>query len=223
MLEQGAIAHGDAAKVDDAIVLVRDRLQPVANGRAGCHGVSMWVNGGAGQVVVSTAWEDESALGAGEEQLSAIRGDVLQLLEAKDARSEVFELAVIVQKRPDEPGFWSRTTETRAPAECMAENIELFTSEVLPAIRQIPGFNTIGLLVNRGEGKAVSNVTYRSREALNTSRERAARLREDSVERLGAVVTNVMELESVIVGIGPDAGLPSQGQPISSSTRATAE
>jgi len=46
-------------------------------------------------------------------------------------------------------------------------------------------------------------------------------LREDSVERLGAVVTNVMELESVIVGISPDAD-PSQGQPIASSTWATA-
>jgi hypothetical protein len=76
--------------------------------------------------------------------------------------------------------------------------------------------------VNRREGKAVSHVTYSSREALNTSRERAARLREDSVERLGAVVTNVMELESVIVGISPAVDLPSQGEPVTFPAQGTA-
>jgi len=78
------------------------------------------------------------------------------------------------------------------------------------------------LVVNRGNGRAVSNVTYASKEALIASRQRAARLREESVERLGAEVTNVMELEVAIVGIRPPIDLPAQGRPVQFPSDTTA-
>jgi heme-degrading monooxygenase HmoA len=214
MLGRAVIAQGDPAKVDEVVAFVRDRVQPLVDSLPGSHGLGMWANRETGMIVVNSAWEDEAALLASNEQLASLRSEALKLLGAPEARIEVLEPAVMFQNEPDQPGYWSRATETRAPVERMDENIALFTSEVLPAIREIPGFNTIALLVNRDEGRMVANVTYSSREELDASRERAATLREASVTRLGAKVTGVMELEVAIVGIRPGIDLPSQSAPV---------
>jgi hypothetical protein len=214
MLGRAVIAQGDPAKVDEVVAFVRDRVQPTADSLPGSHGLGMWVNRQSGMVVVNSAWEDESALNNSDEQLAPLRREALELLGAMDVRIEIFEPAVMFQKAPDQPGYWSRATETQSPPELVQDNITLFASELLPAIRQIPGANTVGLVVNRSTGRAVSNVTYASKEALIASRQRAARLREESVERLGAEVTNVMELEVAIVGIRPPIDLPAQGRPV---------
>jgi len=214
MLGRAVIAQGNPANVDEVVTFVRDRVVPLVDSLPGSHGLAMWVNRETGMIVVNTAWADEAALVGSNEQVASLRSETLQLLGASEARIEVLEPAVLFQNAPDHPGYWSRATETRAPVDRMEENIGLFSSEVLPAIREIPGFNTIALLVNRNEGRMVANVTYTSREELDASRERAARLREESVTRLGAKVTGVMELEVAIVGIRPGIDLPAQGTPV---------
>jgi hypothetical protein len=214
MLGRAVIAQGNPVKIDEVVAFVRDRVVPLVDSLPGSRGLGMWVNRETGVIVVNSAWEDEAALLGSNEQLASARSEALQLLGASEARIDVLEPAVMFQNAPDQPGYWSRVTETRAPLERMEENIGLFTSEVLPAIREIPGFNTIALLVNRTEGRMVANVTYASREELEASRERAARLREESVTRLGAKVTGVMELELVIAGIRPGIDLPAQGAPV---------
>lgn len=221
MLGRAVIAQGSPAKVDEVVAFVRDRIQPLVDSLPGSHGLGMWANRETGQIVVNTVWEDEAALIASDEQLAAVRSEALELFGAPEPRIEILEPAVMFQNMPDQPGYWSRATETRTPVERMEENIGLFTSEVLPAIREIEGFNTVALMVNRREGRTVANVTYTSRAELDASRPRAARLRQESVTRLGAEVTGVMELEVAIVGIRPPIDLPSQGEQVESPTGTT--
>jgi hypothetical protein len=221
VLGRAVIAQGDPEKVDEVVAFVRDRVQPLVDSLPGSHGLGMWANRETGVIVVSTAWEDETALNGSDEQLAPVRSEALRLLGAQETRIEILEPAVMFQNAPDQPGYWSRTTETHAPPERMEENILLFTTELLPAIREIPGANTVGLLVNRRNGHAVSSVTYDSKEALDASRERAGRLRVESVVRLGAKVMNVMELEVAIVGIRPPIDLPAQGRPAEFPSGAT--
>jgi hypothetical protein len=222
MLGRAVIAQGDPAKVDEVVAFVRDRVQPLVDSLPGSHGLGMWANRETGQIVVNTVWEDEAALIASDAQLAPVRSEALHLLGAPEPRIEILEPAVMFQNTPDQPGYWSRATETRTPVERMEENINLFSSEVLPAIREIEGFNTVALLVNRHEGRSVANVTYTSREELDASRARASRLRHESVTRLGAEVTSVMEFEVAIVGIRPPIDLPAQGQQVEFPTGSTA-
>jgi hypothetical protein len=214
MLVQAVIAQGEPANVEDVVEFVRDQVQPLVDDRPGSRGVALWCNAGAGVVVLLTAWEDVGALQDSDSDLAEVADQVSGLLEANQHRVEVLESLVMFQRHPDEPGHWTRLTETSSPVERTEENIALFTSEVLPAIRRITGTNSIYLLVNRDRGHAISAVTYTSRETLNGSRARAARLREESIERLGAEVTNVLEVEVVIVGIRPPVDLPDQGRPV---------
>jgi len=211
VLAHAVIAQGDPADVDELVDFVKEQVQPRVDALPGSYGLSLEVNRDTGMIVVGTAWEDESALAGSEKPLAVLRHEALGVLAAKDSRIEILEPAVLLQKAPEDPGCWSRSTETRSPPELVQENITLFSSEVLPAIRQIPGTRTVALLVDRSNGHALSRVVYASKEALIASRERAARLREESVERLGAEVVDVVELEVVIAGIRPAPDLPAQG------------
>lgn len=214
MLGRAVIAQGNPAKVDEVVAFVREQVQPLADSLPGSMGLGMWVNRENGMVLVNSAWEDAATLSASDATMAATRREALQLLGAAEARIEILEPAVIFQDAPNEPGNWTRSTEFTAPVERMDENIALFTSEVLPAIREIPGATTVALLVNRVEGRGVATVTYASRAELDASRGRAATLREQSLTRLGARVTNVLEFEVAIVGIRPGVDLPAQGKPV---------
>ena len=215
VLGRAVIAQGNPAKVDEVVAYVRDRVQPLVEAEAGSHGLSMFANRETGMVVVSTSWQDEDALNASDEHLAAVRREALTLLEAPEPRIEIMEPAVIFQNAPDQPGYWSRASETRYPVDRLEEAIATFTTQALPAIRErFEGVNTIALLVNRRTGHSVANVTYTSREALDASRDSAEQLRTESLRRTGAEPANVMELEVAIVGIRPPVDLPSQGGPV---------
>jgi hypothetical protein len=72
-------------------------------------------------------------------------------------------------------------------------------------IQALPGINTALLLVNREQGLAVLNFTYRTRADLDASRETGKARRAEFREQLGAHELSVIEAETVIIGIrGPD-------------------
>src|SRR3954452_22480751 len=115
MLGRAVIAQGHPANVDEVVAFVRDRVVPLVDSLPGSHGLAMWVNRETGMIVVNTAWTDEAGLVGSNEQLASLRSETLQLLGASEARIEVLEPAVLFQNAPDQPGYWSRATETRAP------------------------------------------------------------------------------------------------------------
>lgn len=222
MLGRAVVAQGNPAKVVEAVVFVRDRVQPLVEAQPGSHGLSMFVNRENGTVVVNTVWADEDALDASDAELASVRKETVDLLEASDPEIHVLEPAVIFQNGPDQPGFWARAIEIRNAPERMDAAIERFRDVLLPAMRdRFAGLNTVALLVDRRSGFAVVNVTYTSREALEASRADGERMRSDALRDVGAELLRIHEMEVAIVGIRPPVDLPAQGQPVQfpSSTR----
>jgi hypothetical protein len=212
VLGRAVVAQGNPAKVDEAVVYVRDRIVPLANSLPGSHGLSMFVNRETGLVVVNTAWADEAALTDSNTALAEPRRAVIELMEAGEPEIHVVEPAVIFQNAPDQPGYWSRAAEIQHPPMQMDEAIAGFRDVALPAMRaQFAGINTVALLVNRRTGYSVVNVTYTSREAMESSRDAAADMRARNLRNSGAVLLNLRELEVAIVGIRPPVDLPAQG------------
>ena len=76
--------------------------------------------------------------------------------------------------------------------------MELYRSNLMPRIEQMPGFCSLSLLVDRDGGLAVGTVTFDDRGALQASREQARSLREESVRMMGREVVDVAEMELVL-------------------------
>jgi quinol monooxygenase YgiN len=215
VLGRAVVAQGNPAKIEEVIAYVKDRVVPLVDAQAGSRGLSMFVNRDNGTIVVNSAWDDEASLKASDAALAPSRQEAIALLEAPEVEVHVLEPALIAQKEPDRPGFWSRAAEVQHATDAMDRAIAAFRDEVLPTLRErIDGVNTVALLVNRQTGHSVANVTFTSREAMEASRDATARMREDVLRRAGAELLSVRELEVVIVGIRPPVDLPAQGQPV---------
>jgi hypothetical protein len=120
-----------------------------------------------------------------------------------------------------------RAVEVRHPLERLEENLAGFQERTLPAIREFPGVTTVALLANRSTGLTVLNVTYRSQEEFEASRDRAGMLRAESLPQMGAQLERLTEMQVAIVGLRAPVGmlmqpdLPAQGR--AAESRASAD
>lgn len=205
MIGRASIIEGDPSKVDAGIAFVRDRVQPAVEAMAGNRGLGMWVNRETGQSLVVTSWEDRAALDASESQAADLRAEAANLLGAKAVAVQLAEPAVIWQAGADQPGYWARFAQLDLSPDRIDEVITNCRDEALPEIQQIPGVNTVVLLVNRETGTAVLNVTFTNKPDFDATRELGKAKRAEFAARLGAKETLVLEVEVVLAGIrGPD-------------------
>lgn len=201
MIGRANIIEADPSRIDEGVAFVRDQVKPLVDSLPGSRGLGMWANRETGQVVISTVWEDRSALESSEGHVAPLRAEAAKRFGAGPVRVEIAELVLVWQAAPDQPGYWTRSTEMTVPMHKIEDGIAMTRDEVLPDAEQIPGLNTYVLLVNRDTGYSAVNATYRTRAELVASRERARDLRATSVARLGATQPVVREMETIIVGI----------------------
>jgi hypothetical protein len=220
MFGRASIIEGDPDKIEAGIAFVRDRAKPEVEATPGNRGLSMWVDRVNGLAVVTTVWEDRAALDSSGETASGLRAEAAAVLGSTNVRVRVAEPAVIWQAAADQPGYWIRSAELEVPRDKIDTAIAGFRDEALPMIQQLPGINTALLLVNREEGLAVLNFTYRSKADLDGSRETGKARRAEFSAQLGAHELSVIEAEAVIVGIrGPE--IVGQSQPATDRPAAT--
>lgn len=208
MFGRATMYDGDPARIEEAISFVRDRVRPAIDGLPGSYGLGMWCNRDSGQVAVVTAWADEAALEASASTVLPLREEGSRILGAQP-QVLTFEPVVLEQARPDEPGYWTRTILMSGDPATTDSGIELFRSDVLPAVQKLAGCTSVMLGVNRKTGDAIVTSTFSSRAAVEAAREAAAAIREASTGPAGVEVLRIIESEVTIVGIrGPE--LPGQ-------------
>jgi quinol monooxygenase YgiN len=202
MYGRAIIAQGDPARLGEFEAFVRDRVDPAVRAIEGNAGLSLYTNPDTGEVIVVSAWLDDQALDASRSALTALRDEGIALVGAAEARIVTVEPVLMEQKAPDQVGYWTRSVESTTPLDAMEASEQAFRRDVLPAIREIDGVNTISLLADRATGKHVLNVTYVSREALEAGREQGRALRDAFLADAGRELTAMMEAEVRIVGMG---------------------
>jgi heme-degrading monooxygenase HmoA len=74
-------------------------------------------------------------------------------------------------------------------ADRTEQGIEMFREQVLPAARQMDGFEGALLLVDPSTSAAMSITLWESEEAMSASEEAANRLRSEAGERIGSQAT----------------------------------
>lgn len=221
MFGRASIIEGDPDKIEAGIAFVRDRAKPEVEATAGTRGLSMWVDRINGLAVVTTVWEDRTALDASGETASGLRAEAAAVLGSTNVRVRVSEPAIIWQEAHDQPGYWLRSIEMEVPRDRLDEAIATFRDNSLPMIKELPGINTVLLLINREDSVVVLNLVYRTKADLDASRETGKARRAEFSAQLGAHELSLIEAESVIVGIrGPE--IVGQSQPAADRPATTA-
>jgi len=192
MFVRSTTIHGDPASIDAGIALVRDEILPTVTGMDGCQGMALVVDRESGRGIATTAWETQEAMQATAESVAPMRARAAEIFGGA-AEVEEWEVAVMHRDHASPPGACCRITWTRTTSP---ENVgEMWASSVLPRIEALQGFCSASFMVDRTSGRAVRTVVFDSREAMEASREEAARIREQGAREANVEFLDVAEFE----------------------------
>ena len=170
---------------------------PAIMAMEGCIGLSMLVDREAGRCIATSAWSDERSMRAADAALRPMREQAGRILGGNPQVDE-WEIAVLHRDHRTNDSTCVRCTWLRTEPERVDDAIERFRSDVLPTAEGMAGFCSASLMVNRQSGRAVSTVTWDSREAMERSRLAAAQLRTKVAEASGAQIQDVAEFDLVL-------------------------
>jgi heme-degrading monooxygenase HmoA len=182
------------SSIDAGIAYVRDEVMPAVMELDGCVGISLLVDRESGRCITTTAWETEQAMRASEDRVAAVRTRAEQAFGGR-ATVEMWEIAVLHRDHRSGDGACVRATWVRAGPNRMDQAIEFYKTSVLPRVEDLEGFCSASLLVDRESGRAVSSVTFDSREAMERNRDQAAELKKSSMQEAGVEELDEGEFE----------------------------
>ena len=183
--------------IDTGIAFVHDDVMPAVQEMAGCIGLSLMVDRQSGRCITTTAWDSDRAMYASADAARRLRARGAEIFGAP-ATAEHWQIAVLHREHSSDRGACVRATWVTVPTDLIEAGIEYYRSAVLPQIEHLSGFRSASLLVNRGSGRAVSSVSFHSREAMEANRGLASALKAESIRAAGASAVDEGEFELVI-------------------------
>ena len=183
--------------IEEGIRAMREDVLPRVQQMEGNVGLSMLADRSSGRCIVTAAWRDEQAMHDAADAVRPLRERMAEILGAPTTVQE-WEIAVLHRRRPADAGACARVSWLQtAPGEVDGA-IDVYRTQVLGGLDDLPGFCSASLLVERASGRSVSSVAYEDRDMLELSRQGAAALRSRTVQQLHAQVTEVAEFELVL-------------------------
>lgn len=183
--------------VDAGITYVRDDVMPALLELAGCIGLSLMVDRQTGRCIATSAWDSAEAMRDSSDHADHLREQAGDRFGGP-AGAESWEIAVLHREHSSDPGACVRATWVTVPTELTEAGIEYYRSAVLPQIEHLDGFRSASLLVDTETGRAVSSVSFNSREAMERNRDYASSLKAESMRAAGASAVDEGEFELVI-------------------------
>jgi hypothetical protein len=168
---------------------------PMLMGMNGCIGLSCLVDRDSGRCIATSAWQDEDAMRASNEQLREVRNRAAEMMGGGQPQVEEWEIAVLHRDHTSRPGACARVTWVRTQPQRVDETIEFWKSTVLPWMEDYDGFCSASLMVNRQTGLAASAASFDSRDAMDRSSDRAREMRDRAVQERGIEIVEVGEFE----------------------------
>jgi hypothetical protein len=183
--------------IDAGIRYVRDAVLPVLTATPGCVGLSMLVDRDSGRCIATSAWQSAEAMRASAEGVRPIRYRAADAFGGS-AQVEEWQIAVLHRNHRSQQGACVRATWMQIAPRQLDRGIDVFKMASLPAIKQLPGFCSASLLVNRADGRAVSSVAYDNLATIERTRAQAATIRKADTQDAGAELLDVGEFELAI-------------------------
>ena len=197
MYARSTTISGAPQNVDRGVSYVRDRVLPAVLGMDGFIGLSMLADRHTGRCIVTTAWEDSTALRRSAGGVKAMRARAADILGGA-AVVEEWTIAVLHRLHAAPEGACARVTWTRGNPARLDRLADSFSVSIVPRLEDIPGFCSVSMLVNPADGRATTAATYDSRDALQQSLDRATDLCQEFTRQMGAKVIEVATFDLVV-------------------------
>ena len=180
--------------IDEGVAYVRDEAMPALTAMDGWTGLSMICDRESGRCIITSAWSTKEERDASDQLMMAKRERGAEIFGAKPS-VDVWDIAVVHRRAASGEGACVRCTWLSMDTAGITHAIDTYRMALLPALEEIDGFCSASLMVDPPTGRAVSSVTYASRDALVASRSAAEGLRTRTAGDIGATVTDVGEFE----------------------------
>jgi len=180
--------------IDEGIAYVRDEVMPAAMAMDGCVGLSMICDRESGRCIATSAWSTQDALNSSEQGMEPKRQRGAEIFGGPPS-VERWEIAVLHRHAMSGEGACVRCTWLTMDAEGLTHASDTYRMSTLPALEEMAGFCSASLMVDPATGRAVSSVTFASRDAMVASRSAAEGLRTSTVRDMRGTVTGIQEFE----------------------------
>jgi heme-degrading monooxygenase HmoA len=186
--------QANKSSIDAGVAHVRDEVLPALQQLDGFVGLSMMVDRESGRCIATTAWQNQDAMRASEGQVKQSRNRAAEILGGSP-KVEEWEIAVMHRDHQTRNGAGVRSGWLQTDPGRIDELVEVFRTIALPRIEQLEGFCSASMMVDRATGRAVSSMSFDSKQAMDANREQANQIRSAGTKQANATVLEVREFE----------------------------
>ena len=183
--------------VESGVTLFRDEVMASLRGMRGCVGVSMIADRRSARCIATTAWRTLEDMHGSVAAVRPLRERVAKTLGGF-AEVEEWDIAAVHRERHASEDSCMRVTWLRVESGQAATVVEAFTFASLPAMRTRRGFCGASLLMHREWSRAVVSVSFRDREAMESTHGLAGMVSSDGTSDAGIGVIEVREFDVVM-------------------------
>jgi hypothetical protein len=202
MYARSTTVLGDPKAIDDGVAFLRDNVMPALDRTEGCLGLSMLADRESGRCIASTAWTSEAAMHATAQLLLPTRGRFALALGGEHPDVHEWEIACVCREHPAGDGAAAQVTWARIQPNHLKDLLDAYRVNLMPRLCELPGFCSLGMMVDRRNGRTVSVTCFEDREILGHSRKHARSLREQFAQAMGARIVDVAEMDLVLAHLG---------------------
>ncbi|TYP90808.1 antibiotic biosynthesis monooxygenase [Blastococcus xanthinilyticus] len=185
----------DPDHLDAGITDVRDSVLPAVSEMDGCVGLSMLCDRDSGRCIVTTAWESEAAMAATSEAIRRMRERAAEEFGATAPEVREWEIAAMHRLHAPGDAACARVTWSRVDPATIDRVLDVFRTDLIPRMDEMPGFRSLSLLLDRQTGDNSLTAVYADRRAMEASRQRAMYIRDEFRRRLHMSATEVAEFD----------------------------
>jgi len=188
-------------RVDAAIANYQQDLLPQARKLPGFNGAILGVNRTSGAGISVTFWESEEMLRSSEQGAATIRAQATQTTGATVGDIDAFELMVVERTAPPRANTYVRVNDVRSTPDKVDAMIQFAREQVLPAVRNQPGFCAGILGVNRQSGRMFFSSIWNTAADRDASEQRVGGLRQQAGQIAGTAQIPVELYEIAVADV----------------------
>jgi quinol monooxygenase YgiN len=200
MYARSTTIRGNPTAMDEEISYVRDKVMPAVHQMDGCVGLSMLADHESGRCIVTTSWADHTALRNSADGVVAMRQRAAAILGGQ-ADVQEWEIALMHRLHTAHHGAAARVIWHDGDPADVEIMIDSFRMTVLPQLEELPGCCSVSVMLDRASGRSVVTTTYDSPLDMRAARERAQAMRQEFMQKMNRVITEVAEFELVVAAL----------------------
>lgn len=197
--------QGSPEAIEKGMADFEARVAMPASQQPGFQGIVLLLNREKGEALSVSYWQDEGALKASEAFGNQVRNETAESSGLTVTEVTTGEILDLQRTGPPRTGTFIRLNTVDGQADKLDAGIEMYKSEVIPVLKECPGFLASILSVNKERGRMIVSTVWGRAQEREASDDRLKDLRRKSGEAAGSGNVKVELFESAFVNMPASA------------------